>query len=370
VVYERKESPYAFTKGKTMRIAITGALGSLGRRLVFDLMKNYDVERLVCYGRNEFQIGLHQIQFKQLLPIEKFECIHWFCGDVRDQTRMTKAFHGCEVVVHAAALKRVDSSLDNPTELKQTNIDGVERSLEAAMEAGVKKFVFISSDKAVHPENIYGCSKMFGEQLVRSFNAYSYPRGMACLSVRYGNVLGSRGSVYWPWRQALLQRKPVRLTDPKMTRYFLSFQEAINTIYSAIHYGEAGQTIIPYCECYRITDFLKAMCLVFWPSAKTDEAYEVMGLRKGGEKIHESLVTQSESQLGSVRKMFNQQIYFVLPGHLEEEVYSPPSRTSFLLESDVAQYPENEKHWQAIATAIIGITKDPLAWFDSVGETL
>ena len=272
-------------------IAVTGALGSFGRRLVLHCAKDDSIERVVAYSRNEFMMWVHQNLFRSLLSPRDFEKIHWFVGDVRDQDRMTKAFWGCEVVVFAAALKRVDSSCNNPTELIETNILGLCKGLEAAMASGVKKFIFISSDKAAHPENFYGGSKYLGEELVRSFNNFSEPRGMECLSTRWGNVLGSRGSVYWIWRKALLGKEPVQLTSPGMTRFYIDFLWAIETVRAAIYQGRAGDLIIPCLESYRLVDFLNAMESVYQMDASVHE----IGKRLGGEKLHEELFTFSES---------------------------------------------------------------------------
>ena len=285
-------------------IAITGALGSFGRRLVLALAKDSSVERIIAYGRNEFSLWLHQNLFRSVLPPELFEKIHWLVGDIRDQERMTKAFWKCDVVVFAAALKRVDSSCNNPSELIETNILGLQKGLEAAMASGVKKFIFISSDKSAHPENFYGASKMVGEELVRAYNVFSQPRGMECLSTRWGNVLGSRGSLYWIWRRALLQKDSLELTSPDMTRFFINFSQAIETVYAAIYQGFAGDVIIPILHSYSIVDFLNAMESTYG----TDATVHEVGKRLGGEKIDEELFTNAESRISEAFR-YHEQMY-------------------------------------------------------------
>jgi UDP-N-acetylglucosamine 4,6-dehydratase len=297
-----------------MKIAITGATGSLGRRLVWACAMQHHCERVVALARSEYALAIHYQFFKENLPPDAFERIHWMMGDIRDRARLEKAFHGCDSVIHAAALKRVDTVLDNPTELKLTNVDALITTLEAAMVAGVQKFIFVSSDKAVQPENCYGASKMFGEELVRSFNVYSYPRGMSCLSVRYGNVMGSRGSVYWNWlREFELPNPCLKVTSVEMTRFYMSFQMAIDTIMAAYHQGLAGQTIIPECPSYRLVDFLEAMFQILSPTSRVD--WSVEGLRQGGEKYHESLVSRGQLADGWDTIRRGNSDFVVLPGH-------------------------------------------------------
>lgn len=286
-------------------IAVTGALGSFGRRLVLHLAQDCSIEKIVAYARNEFMVWVHQNLFRSILTPTQFEKIHWLVGDVRDQDRMTKAFWHCDVVVFAAALKRVDSSCNNPSELIETNILGLQKGLEAAMACKVKKFIFISSDKASHPENFYGGSKYIGEELVRAFNNFSQPRGMECLSTRWGNVLGSRGSVYWIWRKAILEKQPLQLTSPEMTRFFIDFSLAIEVVLAAIYQGRAGDLIIPCLRSYRMVDFLHAMESMYG----VDVSVQEVGKRLGGEKLHEELFTHSE-WIRSENLKYRQSIFY------------------------------------------------------------
>lgn len=348
-------------------IAVTGALGSLGRRLVATFARKDNVERVVAYGRNEFALKIHEDFFKESLEYSQWNKIHWFAGDVRDETRMKKAFHGCGVVVHAAALKRVDGSLDNPTELKQTNIDGVMHALEAALSSGVRKFIFISSDKAVHPENIYGASKMLGEELVRAFNTYSYPRGMECLCVRYGNVLGSRGSVYWIWKKMMKDQRIPQLTDVAMTRYFMSFEDAIEVVLNAIYLGKAGQVLIPICPSYRLKEFLWAMYEVL-EIPLVEPLYEIIGRRRGGEKLHESLVTERELYEGHYDSLRKNKKFLILDTEISKYSNSGYQEISqHLLSSGNRENISAQLSPYFLVEQIKELESDAYSWFDSLG---
>jgi UDP-N-acetylglucosamine 4,6-dehydratase len=345
-----------------MKIAITGAAGSLGRRLVWHCAREEKAERVVAVIRSEYALSQHHDLFKKLLSPQEFNRIHWMQGDVRDLPRLKKAFHGCESVVHAAALKRIDSILENSTELVQTNILGVTNCLEAAMSENIKKFIFVSSDKGVNPENAYGASKMMGEQLVQSFNSYSAPRGMECLSVRYGNVLGSRGSVYWIWRQELEKEYPIiKLTHPNMTRYFMSFQMAIDTIMAAIYQGRAGHTFIPLCQSYYVSDFLEEMLLLFTKQSSgtfRDVCVDKSGLRKGGEKLDESLCSSRELDEPFRVVKRGTHLYLALNSCDETYILSMGGRKDFepLLSSNVEEHPTNRLPQEELRRRLLDFT--------------
>jgi len=321
-------------------ICVTGGTGSLGRRLIYYLARGLKIKRIVAFARNEFMLAMHNEYFKKILDREDYERIHFFLGDIRDRSRLEKAFFGCDVVVHAAALKRVDSILENPTEIIQTNCDGLVNALEASMATGVKKFIFISSDKAVSPENFYGASKMMGEELVRSFNAYSRPRGMTCMSCRWGNVLGSRGSIYWIWREELLKESPcINITDSRMTRYFMTFDSAIATIVTVLNQGKSGQTIIPHCQSYLLTDFLEAMINRLASNRKDHISIINSGVRSGGEKYDESLCHANQLAAGWGTLTRDSVVYTVFPP--PGDLIDSDDISSFLLSSNVNTYPIN-----------------------------
>ena len=299
-----------------MKIFITGGLGSLGRRLGYYFAQQPHVERVILFGRNEYQLYCVEQLFKEMGARGLLESSHeakisFFQGDIRDPDRLAMALgrRDIDVVIHAAALKRVDVALSNPTEIQQTNIDGTSNVLRASLNCGVRRFVFVSSDKAVEPANIYGASKFFAEELVNGFNVFSEPQGMRCNVVRYGNVLGSRGSVYWIWRKLLLAMQTIPITDNAMTRFFITFDQAVATIELAIMQGRAGDIIIPNLESYYLPQFLEAMVRAY-DNLPYQSAH--VGKRLGGEKLNESLITANElTKIPNSKKLFRHHEFFV-----------------------------------------------------------
>jgi len=265
-----------------MRILITGGTGSLGRALIAHWLKETDY-RLIAFSRDEMK----QAQLKADFPTDRLDC---FLGDVRDLRRLELAFSaGIDAVIHAAALKRVDSVAYDPAEVKKTNIDGSENVLHAAR-GKVPKCLLISSDKACYPTNAYGLSKAMAEALFTSFNVYSSPHGTCSASVRYGNVLNSRGSVVPIWRQQMAQGKPLTLTHPEMTRFLITFPRAIQLIEDALESMEGGEIFVPRLRAASMKDLGIAI------QGRDVQPYRlhISGLRPGGEKLHETLMTEEE----------------------------------------------------------------------------
>ena len=200
------------------------------------------------------------------------------------------------MVVHAAALKRIDSVAYDPEEVLKTNVWGTRNVLHAAQAAGVRRVIVVSTDKGVEPTNVYGATKMMAEHLTVSFNSYSAPQGTYCAVVRYGNVLGSRGSFFPTWVEAVKKRKKIELTNPEMTRYVLFPTDAAELIlYHALKEMSSGEIFVPICPAVRMKDVL-AMFLSLMERGSPDGPIEhgVSGLRPGGEKMHESLLSKSE----------------------------------------------------------------------------
>lgn len=278
-----------------MRILITGATGSLGKALVARLVGDSLVERLCVLSRDEHKIRALADQYPEPTPLR------WFVGDVRDEARLRIACHGVDAVIHAAALKRIDSVINESTELDKTNAQGTLNVLRAAMENGVRKVLFISSDKACQPTNAYGCSKMLAECHTVGFNSYSMPKGMACAAVRYGNVFGSTGSIVHIWRQALADGKLLPLTDARMTRFHITLAEAVEFCLSSLMRLRGGEIFIPDLPAYRLVDLADAM------GGKT----VTVGLRPGGEKLAEILLSEEEP----TRTLWQEDRYVVQPAH-------------------------------------------------------
>jgi len=267
-----------------MRIAITGGSGSLGSALIDEFKSTASV---VTFTRDEAK----RRQMQQKHPEIKV-----YAGDVRDRERLEDIFSGCEVVVHAAARKVVSGHWDEPREMLKTNIEGTVNVLAAARKAGVKRVLFISSDKAVHPENAYGVSKAMGEHLVIAENARSHPKGTGCSVLRYGNVIGSRGSVIPVWCGFVRRGLPVPITDPKMTRFWVPMHEAVSFVQQAVNIMQGGETFVPILRAAS----METVLLMFRDAVKEitgvrpESTY--VGIRPGGEKRYEELLAADEAE--------------------------------------------------------------------------
>jgi UDP-N-acetylglucosamine 4,6-dehydratase/5-epimerase len=214
--------------------------------------------------------------------------LRFFLGDVRDEARMVEAFHGCKVVVHAAALKRIDAVAYDPEEVLKTNVQGTVNTIRAAVKAEVHRVVVISSDKACAPANAYGASKLMAEFCAVQANAWSHPRGTLVSAVRYGNVLSSNGSVVHLFRDAVRRGEPVPITDPRCTRFFLTLDQAVNIILAAIEHMQGGEIFVPRLPSMNIEELAEAI-------AGEDYPLTGVGLRPGGEKLGEQMISEEEA---------------------------------------------------------------------------
>jgi len=273
-------------------ILITGGTGSFGRNFTRHILTNYNPARLIIFSRDE----LKQFQMKRKFDDPR---LRFFLGDIRDLSRLQRAFHGVDIVVHAAALKQVPILEYNPFEAVKTNVVGSQNVIEAAIDQGVDKVLLVSSDKAVQPVNLYGATKLCAEKLFVNGNVYSGGKTkFSC--VRYGNVLGSRGSLV----ELLLRNKnaqSVHITHVEMTRFWISFEQAFDLVEFAFQNMEGGEIFVPRIPSMKIVDLFDAIT----PNAKR----EIIGIRPG-EKIHESLITEAESHR-SVE--FGNKYFVILP---------------------------------------------------------
>lgn len=260
-------------------ILITGGSGYFGRGFVRKAL-DMGVERICIFSRGEYAQALMRQEFGDE-PRLRF-----FIGDVRDQARLIRAMHGVDLVVHAAALKRVEVGQYNPTEMVMTNVIGAMNLIEAAMTVGVPKVVALSSDKAFEPANAYGCSKAMAETLFLAANNTAGANGPKFACVRYGNVAGSTGSVIPTWRRELEQARPVRLTHPGATRFWMTRDEAVDLVIRTAEGMEGGELAIPRLPAYCLADLAKAMGVDF----------HITGLGDG-EKLHESMSAGQSSEL-------------------------------------------------------------------------
>lgn len=289
-----------------MRILITGGTGALGRALIDRLINDPMVERLCILSRDEHKVHALAGQYKEPHNLRTF------VGDIRDRDRLRLAFENLDVVIHAAALKRIDAVVNESIELDKTNIDGTVNVLRAALDAGVRKVLFVSSDKAVHPTNAYGCSKMMAEHHTVGFNAYSVPRGMACSAVRYGNVFGSTGSILHIWRKAILEGKKLELTEMNMTRFHLTLKQAVEFCVSSLHRMLGGEIFVPDLPAFRLYDLAVAMAAEHGIDVTNFfERIKIVGRRPGGEKLAEIMLSEEEP----LRTLWQDDRYLVMPNH-------------------------------------------------------
>ena len=263
-------------------ILITGGTGSLGKALTRHIFSLYPtVKRLVIFSRDEQK----QFQMAQEYPADKYPAIRFFIGDVRDKDRLMRAMNGIDYVIHAAAMKHVPIAEYNPDECIKTNINGAQNVVSACLETNVKKVVALSTDKACAPINLYGATKLTSDKLFVAANNIKGSREIRFSVVRYGNVMGSNGSVI-PFFINKKKEGKLPITDPKMTRFNISLQGGVDMVMHALEHAWGGEIFIPKIPSYKIIDVAKAIA---------PECYrEVVGIRPG-EKIHEEMITPSDS---------------------------------------------------------------------------
>lgn len=263
-------------------ILITGGTGSFGKAFVRTIL-NFcpQVKRLVVFSRDE----LKQFEMAQEFPESKYPALRFFIGDVRDENRLRRALEGIDTVVHAAALKQVPAAEYNPFEFIKTNIIGAQNLIEACLDTGVKRVVALSTDKAAAPINLYGATKLCSDKLFVAANNFRGARDLRFSVVRYGNVMGSRGSVI-PFFLKRAKSGKLPITDPNMTRFNISLEEGVDMVIWALEHAMGSEILIPKIPSYRIADVAEAV----GPNC----AHEVVGIRPG-EKIHEEMITPSDS---------------------------------------------------------------------------
>jgi UDP-N-acetylglucosamine 4,6-dehydratase (inverting) len=267
---------------KINALLVTGGTGSFGRKFVEVLLQKYpDIHRVVIYSRDE----LKQFEMAQHYPAGKFPNLRFFIGDVRDGDRLRLAMEGIDTVVHAAALKQVPTAEYNPFECIKTNVLGAQNVIEAAMATGVRRVVALSTDKAAAPINLYGASKLCSDKLFIAANNVRGDRDINFSVVRYGNVMGSRGSVI-PFFLERRKSGVLPITDPAMTRFNITLEEGVDLVFFALEHALGGEIFVPKIPSYRITELAEAV----GPECK----HPVVGIRPG-EKVHEEMVTSSDS---------------------------------------------------------------------------
>lgn len=285
-------------------ILITGGTGSLGKALTRELLENRAIGRLVILSRDELK------QFEMRQQFGDDPRLRWFLGDVRDVGRLRRAMHGVDYVIHAAALKQVDTAEYNPFEFVETNVRGSQNVIEASIDAGVKRVVALSTDKASSPINLYGATKLAADRMFIASNHYAASYATRFAVVRYGNVSGSRGSIVPKWRELASQGRPLPITDGRMTRFWITLPQAVDFVLSSFDVMTGGELYVPRIPSVRITDLAEAVA----PGADTTE----VGIRPG-EKLHEEMIAEDDA-----RRTLVLGDRFVVQPHLSGWGYSPP----------------------------------------------
>lgn len=263
-------------------ILITGGTGSFGKQLVKTILEKYPkVRRLVVYSRDE----LKQFEMSQQFPESRYPQMRFFIGDVRDRQRLTRALEGVDIVVHAAALKQVPACEYNPFEAIKTNVLGAQNVIDAALDHNIQKVVALSTDKAAAPINLYGATKLCSDKLFVSANNYKGGRDTMFSVVRYGNVMGSRGSVI-PFFMKKKDEGTLPITDERMTRFNITLQEGVELVLLALDRMWGGEIFVPKIPSYRIVDVATAIA----PSCEQ----KIVGIRPG-EKLHEEMITSTDA---------------------------------------------------------------------------
>jgi UDP-N-acetylglucosamine 4,6-dehydratase/5-epimerase len=263
-------------------ILVTGGTGSFGRAFVKSMLRSHaDFNRLVVYSRDE----LKQFEMAQVYSDRQHKGMRYFLGDIRDESRLRRALEGVDIVVHAAALKQVPAAEYNPFECIKTNVLGAQNLIDACLDSGVSRVVALSTDKAAAPINLYGATKLCSDKLFIAANNIKGSRDIRFSVVRYGNVMGSRGSVI-PFFMDQKHTGVLPITDPNMTRFNISVQEGVDMVLWAIGNAWGGEILVPKIPSYRVTDVAVAI--------DSNCEQRIIGVRPG-EKIHEEMITESDS---------------------------------------------------------------------------
>lgn len=279
-------------------ILVTGGTGSFGQAFVAVVLARFPtIRRLVVLSRDE----LKQFEMQQRFPRDRFPQVRFFLGDVRDVDRLRRAMEGVDIVIHAAALKQVPAAEYNPFECIKTNVLGAQNVIDACLDSNVTRVVALSTDKAAAPINLYGATKLCSDKLFVAANNMRGTRPIRLSVVRYGNVIGSRGSVIPLFQQCALQGLPLKVTDPRMTRFSITLTQGVDTVIRALELMEGGEIFVPKIPSYRIMDVAEAVA----PGAEV----EVIGMRPG-EKLHEEMITPTDAP----NTMEYQDHFVILPG--------------------------------------------------------
>lgn len=299
-------------------ILLTGGTGSFGNAFVKRLFTLKNVpSRIVIYSRDE----LKQYEMRQRFPADEYPQLRFFIGDVRDGERLARAMEGVDTVVHAAALKQVPTAEYNPFECIQTNVMGAQNVISAALQQNVRKVVALSTDKACAPINLYGATKLCSDKLFIAANNIKGSREIAFSVVRYGNVMGSRGSVI-PFFMERRNSGTLPITDPRMTRFNILLSEGVDLVLTALNRSLGGELFVPKIPSYRITDVARAI--------GPDCEQKVVGIR-AGEKLHEEMITA----IDSLQTLESDHHFVMIPSHPHRSLTEQIKRFTDFHEADL-----------------------------------
>jgi len=262
-------------------ILITGGTGSFGKKFTETVLKKYKPRRLIIFSRDE----LKQFEMAQVFSKEKYPCLRYFIGDVRDKERLHRAFQGIDYIIHAAALKQVPAAEYNPFEAVKTNILGAQNVIDVAIDHEVKRVVALSTDKAANPVNLYGATKLCSDKLFVAGNSYVGRNQTRFSVVRYGNVVGSRGSVI-PFFKKCAKNGVLPITDPRMTRFWITLEQGVNFVLECLEHMVGGEMFVPKLPSMNIMNLAKAI--------GQNCKMEIVGIRPG-EKLHEIMVPRDDA---------------------------------------------------------------------------
>ncbi len=264
-------------------VLVTGGTGSFGNIFASQVLRRYRLKKLIIFSRDE----LKQYEMRERFPEQEFRAVRYFIGDVRDRERLRRAFDGVDIVIHAAALKQVPTCEYNPIEAVNTNVLGTANVVDAAIDSGVEKVIALSTDKAANPVNLYGATKLCADKLIAAANSYVGAGRTRFSVVRYGNVMGSRGSVI-PFFLKRCAEGVLPITDKRMTRFWITQPQAVEFVLACLERMRGGEIFVPKLPSMRILDLARAVC----PECR----FDFVGVRPG-EKLHEVMVPEDDARM-------------------------------------------------------------------------
>lgn len=312
-------------------ILVTGGTGSFGKKFIKTVLDRYKPARLIVYSRDE----LKQFEMAQELSQNDHPSLRYFIGDVRDKDRLEMAMRGIDTVVHAAALKHVPIAEYNPFECIATNVHGAENVVNAAIRSGVKQVVALSTDKAANPINLYGASKLASDKIFVAANHLAGAGGCRFSVVRYGNVIGSRGSVIPFFRRLIAQgASELPITDARMTRFLITLQQGVNFVLSSMAIMRGGEIFVPKIPSMKMTDLATAIA--------PNLPQKVVGIRPG-EKLHEVMITEEDSW--STFELSDR--YVIEPSHIRWDSHREPIKGAKPVEEGFYYNSRNNTEWMS-----------------------